>query len=94
MDVTGILIASAAALSGVALLITLFADRGAPRFLRTPSPRAEPRCDRARLPAQEETPLPPLGNPALLPTAQPRLGSLEFPLPAPRIALGNLGTLP
>ncbi|ACY84311.1 hypothetical protein ACW6AV_002477 [Edwardsiella piscicida] len=93
MDVTGILIVSAAALSSVALLITLFADGGAPRFLRTPSPRAEPRCDRAQLPAQEETLPPILGNLTLHPTAQPRLGSLEFPLPAPRIALGNLGSL-
>ncbi|MFB6413222.1 hypothetical protein [Edwardsiella piscicida] len=53
MDVTGILIVSAAALSSVALLITLFADGGAPRFLRTPSPRADraataPNCLRRR----------------------------------------------
>lgn len=58
MDVTGILIVSTAVLSSAALLVTLFADGGAPRFLRSPPPRTEPCCDRSRLPAQEDIPTP------------------------------------
>ncbi|WP_239641976.1 hypothetical protein [Edwardsiella tarda] len=93
MDLLGITITGAAALSGTALLVTLCIDGGLPRFWQRRTPRAEPHCDRRALPLtpQDETAVPRLGALTLPPATLPVIGALDIPLPAPRIALGDLG---
>ncbi|AOV97200.1 hypothetical protein A9798_09650 [Edwardsiella hoshinae] len=92
MDLMGIAITGAAAVSGTALLVTLFIDAGLPRFWQRRPPRAEPRYDRQSWPltVPDEAALPRLGTLTPPPSAIPPIGQLDIVLPAPRIALGDL----